>query len=98
VKYSAKLIGIKDAFSKCQDAYIEEIEAIYKKGNETFRKLDEISNSTNRSIENTKNSLESVLKRMSEIDFGKAQTMLNLIDRVSNMSPKEIELMKKLIN
>jgi hypothetical protein len=98
VKYSAKLIGIKDAFSKCQDAYVEEIEAIYKQANDTFRKLDTVSESTRKSIEYTKSNLTSMLSQISTIDFYKIEKMLELINKVNSMSNSEMELMKKLLN
>ena len=98
VKYSAKLIGIKDAFSKCQDAYVEEIESIYKKANDTFIKLDTISVDTKKSIEHTKDSLKDMLKSISEIDFYKIDKLLEIINKVNLMSSDELELMKKLLN
>jgi methyl-accepting chemotaxis protein len=98
VKYSAKLIGIKDAFSKCQDAYVEEIEAIYKQANDTFRKLDTVSESTRKNIEQTKNNLKGMLTQISTIDFYKIEKMLELINKVNSMSNSEMELMKKLLN
>lgn len=98
VKYSAKLIGIKDAFSKCQDAYVEEIETIYKQANDTFKKLDTVSESTRKSIEHTKNNLAGMLTQISTIDFYKIEKMLELINKVNSMSNTEIELMKKLLN
>lgn len=98
VKYSAKLIGIKDAFSKCQDAYVEEIESIYKKANDTFIKLDTISVDTKKSIEHTKDSLKDMLKSISEIDFYKIDKLLEIINKVNLMSSEELELMKKLLN
>ena len=98
VKYYAKLIGIKDAFSKCQDAYVEEIESIYKKANDTFIKLDTISVDTKKSIEHTKDSLKDMLKSISEIDFYKIDKLLEIINKVNLMSSDELELMKKLLN
>jgi iron uptake system EfeUOB component EfeO/EfeM len=71
VKYSAKLIGIKDAFSKCQDAYVGEIEAIYKQANDTFRKLDTVSESTRKNIEHTKNNLAECLHKFQLLIFTK---------------------------
>jgi len=98
VKYSAKLIGIKDAFSKCQDAYVLEIEDIYKKANDTFKKLDSISENTRKSIEGTKTNLERMLSQINSIDFYKIEKMLSLVDKVNSMSESELELLKKLLN
>lgn len=98
VKYSAKLLGIKESFSKCQDSYIEEIEAIYKKANETFKKLDSVSENTRKGIEYTKSNLEGLLSQISNIDFYKIERLLELINKVNSMSSSELELMKKLLN
>lgn len=98
VKYSAKLIGIKDAFSKCQDAYAEEIDSIYNKANDTFRKLDTISENTRKSIEYTKANLSGMLTQISTIDFYKIEAMLALINKINSMSITELELVKKLVN
>lgn len=98
VKYSVKLIGIKDAFDKCQNVYIDEIETIYKKANDTFKKLDTISESTRKSIEHTKSNLHGMLNQISNIDFYKIETMLELINKVNSMSNTEIELLKKILN
>ena len=98
VKYSAKLIGIKDAFSKCQDAYVAEIEKIYKQANGTFSKLNTVTESTRKNIERTKNNLTEMLTQISRIDFHKIEKMLELINKVNSMSTSEMELMKKLLN
>lgn len=98
VKYSAKLIGIKDAFAKCQDAYVLEIEDIYKKANSTFQKLDSISENTRKSIESTKTNLERMLSQINSIDFYKIEKMLSLVGKVNSMSESELELLKKLLN
>ena len=98
VKYSAKLIGIKDAFSKCQDAYCEEIEAIDTKASSTLRKLDTVSESTRKSIEITKSYLVGMLNQISAIDFYKIEKLLELINKVNSMTDSEMELMKKLLN
>jgi hypothetical protein len=98
VKYSAKLIGIKDAFSKCQDAYILEVESVVKKANDTFRKLDTVTESTNKSIERTKSNLHGMLTQISAIDFYKVERLLELVNKINSMSDKDLELIKKLLN
>lgn len=98
VKYSAKLIGIKEAFSRCQDAYIEEVEVIYNKANETFKKLDSVSENTRKSIEQTKSNLSGMLTQISNIDFYKIEQTIRLIEKVNSMSDSEMELMKKLLS
>lgn len=98
VKYSAKLIGIKDAFSKCQDSYIEEVESIYNNAKKTFIKLDSVAKQTKENIEQTKNNLSGLLNQINEINFYKIEKTLELINKVNSMSESELELMKKLLN
>ena len=98
VKYSAKLIGIKDAFSKCQNTYVEEIESIYNKANETFKKLSSVSDSTNKSIDQARNNLTSLFTQLDKIDFYKIERLLSLVDKVNSMSTTELELLKKLLS
>ena len=97
VKYSAKLIGIKDAFGKCQNAYVEEIETIYKKANETFKKLESVAENTNTKIERTKNNLYSMLDTMAKIDFTRVERMLSLVEKLDSMSQSEMDLLRKLL-
>ena len=98
IKYSAKLIGIKEAFGKTQDAYVEEVEAIYKKANETFKKLDSVSVNVSRNIESVKTQLSGVLTQINTIDFYKIEKLTSLVDKVNGMSDKELELLKKLLH
>lgn len=98
IKYSAKLIGIKDAFSKCQDAHIEEIEAIYTKASETFSKINNVCNDVNRNINNTKNNLSALLQQISIIDFYKINKLLETVDKINSMSEKELELLRKVLS
>ena len=98
VKYSAKLISIKDAFSKCQNTYVEEIESIYNKANEKKKKLSSVSDSTNKSIDQARNNLTSLFTQLDKIDFYKIERLLSLVDKVNSMSTTELELLKKLLS
>lgn len=98
IKYAAKLVGIKEEFSKCQDAYVEEIEAICSKANETFKKLDSIAVNTRESIDRTMNNLRGIFTALDKIEFHKVERLLSLVDKINGMSPKELELIKNLLN
>lgn len=98
IKYSAKLIGIKEAFGKCQDAYSDEIAIMYNKAYKSFQKIKDISDSTNESIKTTKEKLSFMLEQISNINFYKIEKTLELINKVNSMSESELELMKKLLN
>lgn len=98
IKYAAKLVGIKEEFSKCQDAYVEEIEAIYSKANETFKKLDSIAVNTRESIDRARTNLSGIFTALDKIEFHKVERLLSLFDKINGMSPKELELIKNLLN
>lgn len=97
IKYSAKLIGIKEAFQKTQGAYIEEVEAIYKKANDTYNKLDTVSNEVSKDIQYLKENLSGLIKQLNAIDFHKAERMLEVINKLNNMTNSEREMLKKLL-
>jgi hypothetical protein len=98
VKYSAKLIGIKDKFQEANSSYVEEVENIYKNANETFRKLDTITVKTQKNIEYTKDRLSDVLKKINDIDFSKLDRLINTIDKFNSMNKEELDLLKKLLS
>jgi hypothetical protein len=98
IKYSAKLIGIKDKFQDANSAYVEQVEAIYNNANETFKKLDGVAIQTQKNIEYTKERLSDVLKQINNIDFSKLDRLINTVDKFNNMSSEELDLLKKLLS
>jgi len=98
VKYSAKLIGIKDAFRKNHDAYVNEIEEISKTAYDTFRKIDLISVNTDKSIQYSKERLSDLMKQINSIDFHKIERMLDLVNKINSMSDHDLSLLKKLLS
>lgn len=98
IKYSAKLIGIKEKFQLAQNAYVEEIESIYKTANNTFKKLDTISSDLEKKLANAYSDTNQLISKINSMDFSKIERLLDLTNRVSNMSTSEKELLKKLLN
>lgn len=98
IKYSARLLGIKESFSKCQDAYITEIEALYKTAENTLSKLNSVVESTNISINRTQLNLAAVLNQAQKVDFYKIEKMLDLLNKVNSMGDSELALLKKMLD
>ena len=98
VKYSAKLIGIKDKFQEAQSSYLEQIEGIYNSGLTTLKKLDTTIESTRKSIEYTAKHAQDMLSMLNKIDTYKIDQLLKTVEKFNSMSDTEIQLLKKLIN
>lgn len=98
IKYSAKLIGIKEAFAKQQDVYITECEAIADTAYQAFNKLDTITEATEQRIDQASGRLLSLHSQVSKLDFNKFERMLELVKKLSSMTEYEMELLKKILN
>lgn len=98
IKYSAKLIGIKEKFAEANESYVNEVQAIYDNAYSTFKKLDSVAKSTSDSLKYTKENLSSVLTSISNIDFYRVEKLLELINKVNAMGNDELTLLKKLLN
>jgi hypothetical protein len=97
IKYRAKLIGIKDSFSKAQDSYIAEIEAIYTKAETCFKRLDTLAKDVNTKINESKFKLEDLNKSLGYIDASKLERLLNTVTRYNDMSCDEKELISLIL-
>jgi len=73
VMYSAKLIGIKDAFSKVQDKYVEEIEALYKSVSESNKKIDEILSPAKENVRRISEETSLLRQHIEKIDIHKLE-------------------------
>ena len=95
--YKSKLIAIRENFGKAQDLYVEEIAKIYTKANNTFKKLDKISEGVSLNIESAFAKIEALNKKIEYINPSNLERLLNTIDRYNSMTGKEKELIKLLI-
>ena len=98
VKYSAKLIGIKENFEKAQNSYVEEIEKIWKVAECTFSKVDTISKNLQSELNASSNRIASLSKQVSAIDFHKLNQLMDTVTKFNNMASSELELLAKLLN
>jgi DNA-binding LytR/AlgR family response regulator len=98
IKYTAKLIGLQDAFEKAQSINVEEVEKIYKVATDTLKKIDATAGYVKTNIQQTTDNLNSMLKRIGEIDFYKIERLLEIINKINNMSTAELDILKKVIN
>jgi ParB-like chromosome segregation protein Spo0J len=97
VKYRAKLIGTKEAFSKVQDVHCDEISKMYDKTTETFGKINTVVKNTQDKIKEVSHNLDSMFRSINSIDLSNAERLLELVEKLSKMSKKEKEILSKLL-
>ncbi len=98
IKYKAKLIGIKDAFSQAQDSYQEEVEAIWEKANQTFSKVNTITDSLARKSEEALISINGLSNGIRFINVERLERLLVVIDKYNALGKEEKGLINALIN
>lgn len=102
--YRAKLLTIRDNFSKAQDIYIEEIEKLIKNTGEAIKPIGNLITPIKTEIEGLKNEAEKLAKTIDNlkqsikfVDFSNVEKLLNVIDRFNQMDESEKELIRLLI-
>lgn len=98
IRYRARLIGIKDAFSKAQDSYVKEIEDIYNKSAETFSKAQGVSKLLEVETQKTVDIIKSLAKSIEYIDVRPLERMISVVEKFNSMTIEEKELINLLIN
>lgn len=100
IKYKAKLIGIKDAFSKAQDTYVEECEKIYGIADQTIRKIDTLSerfiDSLDEPIHKVKQ-LGQIIDAVTGTRLHNLEKMIELAERFQRLGAQEKSLIKLLL-
>jgi hypothetical protein len=97
IRYSAKLIGIKDKFSEVQDQYTEQIDSIYNKANETFKKIDGITRGLQSSTERAFIDVKKLSDSISYVNVERLERLAAVIEKYNAMSIDEKKLIKLLI-
>lgn len=102
--YRAKLLTIKDNFSKAQNIYVEEIEKLCTTSYEALRPLSVRFSTLQKEVEQVKNQIESVSKmtdslstKIGYINYANIERLLDSVDRFNKMSESEKELIKLLL-
>lgn len=98
IKYKAKLIFIKEHFTEAQDSYVEEIEKIMTNTAKVIEKLDNINTTIKDKIDTTKRDFQQMADTINKLPIYQLEQLFNLLDRYSNMSDKEKELMVLILN
>ena len=97
IKYRAKLIGIKEAFSLAQDSYVTEIESISTKAYTTLTKLDNFTKDLNNNIQSCFNNIVALDKRLQYINIIPLEKLLASVDRFNEMNDEQKQLIKLLL-
>lgn len=97
IRYKAKLIGIRDAFDKTQDSYIEEIEAINEKVQKTLTKIDTVTRPLNDQCRTILSTIKAINTSIADIDIYKLERLISTVEAYNNMSDSQKELIKLLV-
>ena len=102
--YRAKLLTIKDNFSKAQDIYVEEIEKLLNVSYESLSPLGDKFVSLQKDVEHVKANIESaskliddLSKKVGYIDYSRLERLLDAVDRFNSMGEYEKELIKLIL-
>ena len=102
--YRAKLVYIKDGFSKAKDIYVEEIEKLSDEISDAFEPLKkkfailrEQFDSSRECFENLAGTIKRFGANLGYIDIERIERLLDLVDRYNRMSDKEKEFLKLFI-
>ena len=103
--YRAKLLTIKDNFTKAQDIYVEEIEKLCSKSSDAFKPLSdkfiemqkEVAN-VKANVESTSKMVDSLNSKIGYINYSGLEKLLDAVDRFNNMSESEKELIKLVLS
>ena len=102
--YRAKLVYIKDGFSKAKDIYVEEIEKLSDEISDAFEPLKKKFailrgqfDSSRECFENLAGTIKRFGANLGYIDIERIERLLDLVDRYNRMSDKEKEFLKLFI-
>ena len=103
--YRAKLLTIKENFSKAQYIYIKEIEDLMSKSDEALKPINGKFLGIEKRIETMKNGISyasDMIRELSSkigyIDYSRIERLLDAIDRFNKMDESEKELIKLVLN
>ena len=102
--YRAKLLTIKDNFSKVQDVYVDEISNLCSKTYESFTPINNHFEKVTNKLKEVVEKVEGVSKTISDltnklgyIDYSRLERLLDAIDRFNKMSESEKKLIELLL-
>ena len=102
--YRAKLLTIKDSFSKAQDIYVEEIEKLCNTSCNALMPLGTKFTALQKEVEQVKNQIESASKmieglssKIGYIDYSRIERLLDAVDRFNKMPDSEKELIRLML-
>jgi hypothetical protein len=97
VKYKARLIGIREAFSKAQGSYLNEIEAINEVIQGAICKVDAITKPLNDSTKRVLQDVKTINETIASISSYKLESFISTIEKFNNLTKDEKELIKILM-
>lgn len=102
IRYTASLIGIKEAFKLKNEKYVESLEEMFSETTTILNKLkDRVTSDTDLSsakIQRVSLEVQKLKERVESIDFTKFYSLVSLIDKLNSMSKEDIENLKIILN
>lgn len=102
--YRAKLLTIKDNFTKAQDIYVDEIGKLCNVSYDALKPLGDKFKTMQDEVELVKNKIDSASKmveslssKIGYIDYSRIERLLDAIDRFNKMSDSEKELIRLVL-
>ncbi len=98
IKYTAKLLTIKDKFQEAQNSYIEQFDIIYGLANQTFKKADNVVKDLDSKTSEVFEKISRINKSISAVDYHSLERLLSAVEKFNGMSTKEKELITLLLS
>lgn len=98
IKYKAKMIGIKDAFSTAQDAYVTEIEQLYRKLADAEKSLDSKARQIKEKFDPMLTQVRSIHEALEKLPLYRLEKAIELIDSYNRMDESTKEMFKLIVN
>lgn len=97
VIYRSKLIGIRESFAEAQDSYVAEIEAIYLKADEVFRKVDGLTDGLKSKMERTMTDVRALSSAVNSINVGNLERLVEAVGKFNAMTADEKAIVTLLL-
>jgi len=97
IKYTAKLLTIKDRFQEAHASYVGQLEDICTIARSTFLKIDGISKSLETQLASAYSDTKQLSEKINSLNYSHLEKFLDVVERFNRMPDTEKELIKMLL-
>jgi len=97
IKYKAKLIGIKDAYGKAQDEYVEELEKLSILTQQKEKEINDRIEKIRDSVSGIKHQITGITKELESIPLWKLDDAINTLEKYEKLTDRQKNLIKNLL-